>query len=112
MTRAGTHGLWDGICAAMFLPVGLAAHAVLLAGSMLLPLFPAPQRQGDAPGRIVIWKVTRAAGSNVIGLSRTCAIQSECQRGAPEAETSASNIVPFDRSRLRGPQRRPRRPAC
>ena len=95
----------------MFLPVGLAAHAVLLAGSMLLPLFPAPQRQGDAPGRIVIWKVTRVAGSNVIALSRTCALQSECPQAACPAIRSAPNILPFDRSRLRSPQRRPRRPA-
>jgi hypothetical protein len=96
----------------MLLHVGLAAHAVLLAGSMLLPLFPAAQRQGDAPGGIVVWKVMRVAGSNVITLSRTCAIQSEPPRTASEAVRSASNIVPFDRSRLRSPQRRPRRPAC
>lgn len=112
MTRACTHGPWDGILAAMLLPVGLAAHAVLLAGSMLLPLFPAVQRQGDAPGRIVVWKVTRAAGSNVIALSRTCAIHSECPRAAPEAVRPAPNIVPFDRSRPRFPRRRPPRPAC
>lgn len=82
MTHPGTHGLRDGICAAMLLPAGLAAHALLPAGSVLLPSFPAAHRQAGAPGRIVAWKVTRVAGSNVITLGRTCAMQSQCPRAA------------------------------